>query len=62
MKNLQKGLDYWAVNKDVWKIFINTYGGGPVIKRRDIDIYSEEAIEGEKLKKNLVFLWKLSSK
>mmetsp|Transcript_3430 Transcript_3430/g.5190 ORF Transcript_3430/g.5190 Transcript_3430/m.5190 type:complete len:915 (-) Transcript_3430:35-2779(-) len=38
---LQKAKDYRGVNKNVWDVFYSTYGGGPVIARKHLDIYSE---------------------
>lgn len=42
LPNMVKGEHYRGVNKAVWKQFYETYGGGPVLKRSDISIYSEE--------------------
>lgn len=40
---LQMQVHYRAVNKNVWQIFHRMYGGGPLIIRRDLDIYSRDA-------------------
>jgi hypothetical protein len=34
--------DYRGVNKDVWMIFQRMYGGGPMIVRAELDIYSKD--------------------
>ena len=34
--------EYRGVNKEVWQIFYRMYGGGPVIVREDLDIYSRD--------------------
>lgn len=38
--NLERGVDYRGVNKEVWRIFHGIYGGGPVIERQRLDIYA----------------------
>ena len=42
LNGLSRGKQYRGVNKYVWQQLYNTYGGGPVIKRGEINIYSEE--------------------
>jgi len=37
---LIKGQHYRGVTKAVWMYFIDIYGGGPAIIRKEIDIYS----------------------
>jgi len=41
LPDMGKGKHYRGVNKAVWKQFYETYGGGPVLKRNEISIYSE---------------------
>jgi ubiquitin carboxyl-terminal hydrolase 20/33 len=36
---LRRGVNYRAVNPQVWDYLFGRYGGGPVIKRNTIDIY-----------------------
>ncbi|CAI2387044.1 unnamed protein product [Moneuplotes crassus] len=47
LPNLVKGKHYRGVNKAVWKQFYETYGGGPVIRKRELSIYSENFKEKE---------------
>lgn len=42
LKGLRKAVDYRGVNRRVWNYFYERYGGGPVIIRHCIDIYSPE--------------------
>lgn len=39
--NLHRGEHYRGINERVWNYLYNIYGGGPVFKRRTIDIYKE---------------------
>lgn len=39
--NLVRGEHYRGVNERVWNYLYGIYGGGPVIKRRTINIYAE---------------------
>ena len=39
--NLIRGEHYRGINERVWNYLYNIYGGGPVLKRRTIDIYKE---------------------
>ena len=45
-KVIKEGLllnsDYRGVNKDVWKLLMGIYGGGPIIAREQCDIYSKD--------------------
>mmetsp|Transcript_27996 Transcript_27996/g.34142 ORF Transcript_27996/g.34142 Transcript_27996/m.34142 type:complete len:167 (+) Transcript_27996:319-819(+) len=41
-KNLKIALHYRGINKKVWDFFMETYGGGPAIIRRSLDIYEKE--------------------
>lgn len=36
--------DYRGVNKDVWLLLNKIYGGGPIIVRKRLDIYSKDMI------------------
>lgn len=36
--------DYRGVNKDVWQLLNKIYGGGPIIVRKRLDIYSKDMI------------------
>ena len=36
--------DYRGVNKDVWQLLNKIYGGGPIIVRKKLDIYSKDMI------------------
>lgn len=38
--NLSRGIHYRGVNEKVWNFFWSVYGGGPVIKKSTINIYS----------------------
>ncbi|KAI9138665.1 hypothetical protein BKA69DRAFT_1040757 [Paraphysoderma sedebokerense] len=40
-KKVRVKVDYRGVNEDVWNYFYSIYGGGPVCKRKIIDVYSE---------------------
>lgn len=40
-KELRVNIDYKAVSSKVWYFFLQTYGGGPIIARESIDIYSK---------------------
>lgn len=39
LPGLVRGRDYRGVNGKVWSLFVRTYGGGPEIVRRSVDIY-----------------------
>jgi hypothetical protein len=41
-RGLQLNKDYRGVNREVWTIFHKMYGGGPVLVREDLDIYSKD--------------------
>eukprot|EP00742_Colponemidia_sp_Colp-10_P009055 GILJ01009846.1.p1 GENE.GILJ01009846.1~~GILJ01009846.1.p1 ORF type:complete len:179 (+),score=19.95 GILJ01009846.1:46-582(+) len=41
--NLMAAKHYRGLGKELWEFFMSTYGGGPVIKRTKLDIYSEPA-------------------
>ena len=41
-RELQLNKDYRGVNKEVWQIFHRMYGGGPVIMRSELDVYSRD--------------------
>lgn len=47
LEGLIRGKHYRGVNKAVWQQLYNTYCGGPVIRRDEINIYSEEYKESE---------------
>ena len=40
--DLVQNKDYRGVNREVWQIFHRMYGGGPIIVREDLDIYSRD--------------------
>jgi hypothetical protein len=44
-KNLVLNKDYRGVNKEVWILLQKIYGGGPVIAREELDIYSQDMTE-----------------
>lgn len=48
--------DYRGVNKEVWDLLVQIYGGGPAIVRRHLDIYSRPAIVPEEEKKKPLML------
>ena len=52
--NLKEGLqiekDYRMINERVWKILFDIYGGSPIIKRTDCDIYSDSIQVDEEVK------------
>eukprot|EP00927_Polykrikos_kofoidii_P073417 TRINITY_DN6945_c0_g3_i1.p1 TRINITY_DN6945_c0_g3~~TRINITY_DN6945_c0_g3_i1.p1 ORF type:complete len:513 (+),score=85.14 TRINITY_DN6945_c0_g3_i1:120-1658(+) len=37
--------DYRGVNSEIWNFWYQRYGGGPVVRRRQLDLYSEPADE-----------------
>lgn len=39
--NLRNKVDFIGVNADIWSLFSHTHGGGPVICRKELDIWSE---------------------
>jgi DUSP domain len=41
-KNLVRNKDYKMVNEFVWNVFYTIYGGGPIIVRKEKDIYSSK--------------------
>lgn len=41
--NLKKIDHYRGVNERVWSFFLSQYGGGPTIKRSEIDLYAPPA-------------------
>ena len=47
LEGLSRGKQYRGVNKYVWQQLYNTYGGGPVLRRNEINIYSKEFNEPE---------------
>lgn len=42
LPNLSKGKHYRGVNRAVWQQLYDTYGGGPVLIRRELSIYAED--------------------
>jgi hypothetical protein len=42
LEELQKGKHYRGVNREVWQQLYNTYGGGPVIHKNELSIYSPD--------------------
>merc|ERR1711988_765818 len=42
--NLRLRIDYIGVNARVWWLFMHVHGGGPVICREELDIYSPACI------------------
>ena len=53
---LREGLEinkqYRSVNKDVWTFFLRMYGGGPLILREQLDIYSRDPSDELSAKRN----------
>lgn len=47
LPGLVKGKHYRGVNKAVWKQFYETYGGGPVLRKWELSIYSEDFKESK---------------
>ena len=41
-KNLELNKDYRGVNMEVWTQLHKIYGGGPLIVREELDIYSKD--------------------
>ncbi len=41
-QGLELNVHYRGVNQEVWQIFHKMYGGGPVILREELDIYSRD--------------------
>jgi hypothetical protein len=41
-EGLQKSKHYRGINREVWQQFYNTYGGGPVLRRPELNIYAED--------------------
>ena len=41
-QGLQLNKDYRGVNRDVWQLFHRIYGGGPLVVREELDIYSTD--------------------
>lgn len=41
-KNLELNKDYRGVNMEVWTQLHKIYGGGPLIVRKELDIYSKD--------------------
>ena len=41
-QNLEINEHYRGVNKEVWEMFYKLYGGGPIIIREALDIYSKD--------------------
>lgn len=41
-ESLELNKHYRGVNKEVWHIFHRMYGGGPIIVRDELDIYSKD--------------------
>lgn len=35
-------MDYRGVNEFVWEAYVRVYGGGPILARKDSDIYSAQ--------------------
>lgn len=46
-EGLLKSKHYRGVNREVWQQFYNTYGGGPVLRRSELNIYAKEEKERE---------------
>jgi len=44
-KGLELNKDYRGVNKEVWVLLNQIYGGGPVIAREELDIYSKDVTD-----------------
>eukprot|EP00658_Telonema_sp_P-2_P045018 TRINITY_DN32913_c0_g1_i1.p1 TRINITY_DN32913_c0_g1~~TRINITY_DN32913_c0_g1_i1.p1 ORF type:complete len:115 (-),score=14.14 TRINITY_DN32913_c0_g1_i1:45-389(-) len=42
LPGLEKVEHYRGINCATWKIFIDCHGGGPEIRRKDLDLYAEE--------------------
>lgn len=40
--DLELNKEYRGVSKEVWALFHKMYGGGPIIVREDLDIYSSD--------------------
>jgi len=40
--DLSVNKDYRGVNKEVWQLLHKMYGGGPIIVREALDIYSKD--------------------
>ena len=51
-ENMQRSKHYRGVNKEVWQQLYNTYGGGPVLRRTEVNIYAEEPQERDSDSKN----------
>ena len=49
---MQRSKHYRGVNKEVWQQLYNTYGGGPVLRRTEVNIYAEEPQERDSDSKN----------
>jgi hypothetical protein len=49
-QNLQIERDYRMINENVWKIFYDIYGGGPIMKYVEWDIYSQQLEADEEVK------------
>lgn len=47
-KGLVKKVDYRGVCREVWEFFHEIYGGGPVIARAELDLYSRATDYAEK--------------
>ena len=49
-EGLELNKDYRGVNREVWQIFHRMYGGGPIIVRDDLDIYSNDLSRDQRMK------------
>ena len=50
-EGLERGRDYRGVNEEVWNALHQIYGGGPVIRRYKLDVYSDEPVLFEEPKR-----------
>lgn len=49
---LELNKHYRGVNKEVWQIFHRMYGGGPIVIREELDIYSRDIAKDLKSQNN----------
>merc|ERR1719174_2362580 len=42
IRGLFRGNDYRGVNEKIWGHWVKTYGGGPEIPRKSVDIYEDD--------------------
>ena len=43
-KNMIRNKDYKMANEKVWNFFYEIYGGGPIIGRKEKDIYNDQIV------------------